>query len=209
MAYRRRNDKPAKRDFNTLALITLALTTAALVLIGVIATRLTLARRQQPRPQAILILDGSDARVRFGATFARLRPDLPMWISGDCSGRPAVHQAFNAAGLAPGRVHYDLLATDTVTHFTVLAGDYAQREIRHVYLVTSDYHMTRARIIAALAFGSRGIAVTPVAEPSDYWNEESWWKNGRDAARSLLWLGTGLTGARFNPRLQNGERCRW
>jgi uncharacterized SAM-binding protein YcdF (DUF218 family) len=96
-----------------------------------------------------------------------------------------------------------------VTHFTVLAGDYVEREIRHVYLVTSDYHMTRARMIAALVFGSRGIAVTPVAEPSDDWNEESWWKNGRDAARSLLWLGTGLTGARFNPRLQDGERCRY
>ena len=76
-----------------------------------------------------MILDGSDARVRFGAVFAGLHPDLPVWISGDCSGRPAVHQAFAAAGLAPGRVRYDLLATDTVTHFTVLAGDYVEREI--------------------------------------------------------------------------------
>ena len=28
--------------------------------------------------------------------------------------------------------------------------------------------MTRARMIAALVFGSRGIAVTPVADPSNY-----------------------------------------
>ena len=190
-----------------MALIALVLATAALVLATGIMTRLALARRQQPDPQAILILDGNQSRVRFGAVFAGLHPGLPVWISGNCSGRPAVHQAFEAAGLVPGRVHYDLLATDTVTHFTVLAGDYVEREIRHVYLVTSDYHMTRARIIAALVFGSRGIAVTPVAEPSDYPNEESWWKNGRDAARSLLWLGTGLTGARLNPRLQDRERC--
>ena len=173
MAFRRRHYKPAKHSFNPMALV---LATGALVLTAGITTRLALARRQQPQPQAILILDGSDARVRFGAVFAGLHPDLPVWISGDCSGRPAVHQAFAAAGLAPGRVRYDLLATDTVTHFTVLAGDYVEREIRHVYLVTSDYHMTRARMIAALVFGSRGIAVTPVADPSNYPNEESWWK---------------------------------
>ena len=63
--------------------------TGALVLTAGITTRLALARRQQPQPQAILILDGSDARVRFGAVFAGLHPDLPVWISGDCSGRPA------------------------------------------------------------------------------------------------------------------------
>jgi hypothetical protein len=54
--------------------------------------------------------------------------------------------------------------------------------------------MTRARIIAALVFGSRGIVVTPMAEPSDDWNEESWWKNGRDAARSTAVDGHGAHG---------------
>ncbi len=209
MADRRRHTKPAKRGFTPTALIALALATGALGLSATLATRLALARRQQPDPQAILILDGNQSRVQFGATFARQHPHLPVWISGDCSGRPAVHQAFETAGLAPSRVYYDRLATDTVTHFTILVGNYAQQDIRHVYLVTSDFHMTRARIIATLVFGSRGIAVTPVAQHSDYPNEESWWKNGRDAARSLLWLGTGLTGARLNPRLRGGERCRW
>ena len=209
MAYRRRPNPPVKRGCKTLALMALALGMAALALTGVMVTRLCLARRQQPEPQAILLLDGNDARIAFGATFARLHPDLPVWISGDCILRPAVRQAFVRAGVADGRVSYDLRATDTLTHFTTLVEDYDERDVQHVYVVTSDYHMLRARMIAALVFGSRGIAITPVAEPADYPNQESWWKNGRDAARSLLWLGTGLTGAQFNPRLRDGERCRY
>ena len=163
------------------------------------------ALRRAPEPQAILILDGNDRRVQFGATFASLHAELPVWISGYCAKRAGVYRAFETADVADDRVHFDLRATDTVTHFTTLASEYVDWGIDHVYVVTSDYHMARARAIATVVFGSRGIAMTPVAEPTHLqpWEtKESWIKVGRDTLRSLSWLAVGRTGARFNGRTQ-------
>ena len=164
-----------------------------------------LALRQAPEPQAILILDGTDRRVQFGATFASLHPELPVWISGYCAKRAGVYTAFETTGVAVRRIYYDLRATDTVTHFTTLVSDYVERDIHHVYMVTSDFHMARAKAIATLVFGSRGVAIAPVSEPTNLQpreTEESWLKVGRDTLRSLSWLVVGRTGAHFNGRTQ-------
>ena len=174
---------------------------------GSITLRLTLALHQNPDPKAILILDGRDQRIRQAAMFAQHYPDLPIWISGSCSQRPKVRQFFATAPLS-GRVHYDLQATDTVTHFTTLAAPFVAQGIRHVYVVTSDYHMARVKTIATIIFGSYGIAITPVPQPSQARpTQESWLKVVRDGLRSFMWLATGYSGAQFNPRLQGRASC--
>ncbi|MHC5722289.1 MAG: YdcF family protein, partial [Nostoc sp.] len=71
-----------------------------------------------------------------------------------------------------------------------------------IYLITSDYHMKRARAIAAIVLGSQGIAVTPVEVPSQGDKSETLVRILRDCGRSLLWVVTGRTGASFNPRLK-------
>jgi uncharacterized SAM-binding protein YcdF (DUF218 family) len=172
--------------------------------VGTIKLRMARAERQQPYPQAILILDGNDPRVEFGLTFAQAHPDLPIWISGYCSQRQAVYTAVSELEIDPERVFYDLKATDTVTHFTGMVHYYNAHHIRHVYLVTSAAHMTRAKTIAAIVFGSHGIIATPIAQPANPLTEpsakEPWIKVARDAARSLTWLTFGFTGERFNGR---------
>ena len=191
-----------------LKLIGLAGLGVVLVLAGFIAMRLRITLQQIPEPQAILILDGNNQRVRQAANFAEQHPDLPIWMSGYRSQRPELQAAFAAVQVS-GRVHYDLQATDTVTHFTTLVDEFAAQDIRHVYLITSDYHMARAKTIATVVFGSRGIAIAPVAQPSKYQpSEESWVKVVRDGLRALMWLVTGRSGARFNPRLQGEVSCR-
>ncbi|MEO0536524.1 MAG: YdcF family protein [Cyanobacteria bacterium P01_A01_bin.123] len=180
---------------------------ATLSFAGLIAVRLALARQQNPEPQAILILDGPDYRVRQAAKFAQQYPDLPIWVSGNCSQRSGVRKAFATAQVST-RVRYDVQATDTVTHFTTLADDFTAQEIRHVYVITSDYHMARVKTVATLIFGSRGIAIAPVAQPSQYRpSDESWLKVIRDGLRALVWLVTGHNGARFNPRLTAEATC--
>ena len=175
---------------------------ATLLLAGWIAMRLEITLQQTPEPQAILILDGDDQRVRQGANFAQQHPDLPIWISGYTSRRSAIRAAFTAAQVSD-RVRYDLRATDTVTHFTTLVDDFVVQDIHYVYVITSDYHMARAQTIATVIFGSRGVAIAPVPQPSQHHPpEESWVKVVRDGSRALLWLATGRSGARFNPRLQ-------
>lgn len=174
---------------------------------GLIAVQLTVTLKKTPKPQAILILDGNSQRVRQAVNFAQQHPALPIWISGSCSQRPELQEVFSTAQVS-SRVHYDLQATDTVTHFTTLANEFTTQRIQHVYLVTSDYHMTRAKTVATMVFGSHGIAIAPVAQPSQrHPSDESWVKVIRDGLRALMWIVTGHSGARLNPRLQGETSC--
>ena len=180
----------------------LATLCGALVLSGLIGTRLWITLQQIAKPQAILVLDGEDDRVQFAAQLAKQYPELPVWISGACSERTQVKAIFERAQLAPGRVHYDLRAADTVTHFTTLVDDFSRQDIRYLYVITSDYHMARAQTIATLIFGSRGIAIAPVSPNTNNVSlEENWIKVVRDGVRSLVWLGTGFTTGEVDPHL--------
>lgn len=194
------------------------ITRSGLVGVGMIAAivlalgwRMMLVFEQYPEPQATLILDGRQSRMDKAVMFAQEHPDLPIWVSGNCSHRPALKTAFTLARLS-GQVHYDLRATDTVTNFTTLADDFRSRGIHHVYLVTSTYHMERAKAIAALVFGSRGIVVTPVALPEVGVPNESRLRIVRDGFRSLLWIATGRTGSSLNAHINHfpgGDSCRF
>jgi len=88
-------------------------------------------------------------------------------------------------------------AMDTVTNFTTLVGQFKQQRLQHLYLVTSDFHMRRARAIAAIVLGSRGIVVTPLPLLSPV-ASESPVKTLRDIGRSVVWLVTKRTGASLN-----------
>lgn len=167
----------------------IALTVAA----GYIPARLAIARWQSPEPQAILTLGGRPAREAFTAQFARLHPELKVWVS---SGLPPQDSRplFRREGVTDDRVNLDYRALDTVTNFTTLVKDLEQQNIRHIYLITSDYHIVRAQAIATIVLGSHGITFTAVAVPSTKPPEDNL-RIARDIARSLVWLATGLTGA--------------
>ncbi|MBW4469820.1 MAG: YdcF family protein [Stenomitos rutilans HA7619-LM2] len=145
------------------------------------------------RPQAILVLGGTPKRENFAAEFARQHPKIPIWVSG---GSPEAYTegVFADAGVNPMRLHIDRNAVDTVSNFTTLVDQFRARRINSVYLITSDYHMRRARVIGELVFGSRGIVLKPVPMPSDRATEPLA-KTVRDGARAMLWLTTGHTGS--------------
>lgn len=145
-------------------------------------------------PEAILVLGGSEAREHYAAEFARTRPELTIWVSSGSPEAYALHHVFDRAQIDRDRLHLDYRATDTVTNFTSLADDLKAEGITSVYLVTSDYHMRRARAIGEIVLGSRGISYKPLAVPSDR-PPEAWIKVVRDGARALLWVTTGHTGA--------------
>jgi uncharacterized SAM-binding protein YcdF (DUF218 family) len=180
-----------------------------LAILGSIPVRIALTQAQFPEPQAIFMLGGNLNRDRATAEFAQKHPQLPIWIS---VGYPEGRQFFAEANIDPNRINYDNRATDTVTNFTTLLEHFQQNQIRHVYLITSDYHMARSLTIATVIFGSRGIIVTPVAVPSKH-EPETTLHIARDLVRSVLWLFTGRSGASLNPRLAmaiaegvNGDR---
>lgn len=151
-------------------------------------------------PQAVLVLGGAVEREEFAAEFAQRHPDLPIWVSSG-SNPEYSEWVFSESGIAPERVHLDYRAKDTVTNFTTLVEDFQNQEIDSVYLITSDDHMRRARIIGEIVFGSRGISIRPVAVETGR-SPEPLKKAIRDAARSLLWVTTGHTGSAVGQFLQ-------
>jgi uncharacterized SAM-binding protein YcdF (DUF218 family) len=171
--------------------------TFILVLVNIIPVRLAIAFYQAPLPQAILTLGGGEDREDFTAQFAQIHPSLEIWVSSGTIPDKA-RQIFQAAGIPNTRVHIDRRAVDTVTNFTSLVKDFKQRNYHHLYLITSDFHMARAKVIATFVLGSQGIAFTPVSMPSNQ-PPESWFHILRDSGRAMLWIFTGRTGASLNP----------
>lgn len=173
----------------------LAAITFFLTLVLFIPIRLAIAFHQAPQPQAILMLGGTalGERETFTAEFARWYPSLEIWVS---SGLTPIRtrQIFRASGIPDRRLHLDYHAVDTVTNFTTLVSDFKHRKIQHIYLITSQEHIPRARAIATIVLGSQGIAFTSLAVPSDQ-AKESVLSILRDIARSILWVFTGYTGA--------------
>ena len=146
------------------------------------------------QPQAILVLGGEEEREIFGAKFAHTHPQLPVWIS---SGAPPKYakKVFKKAGVSAENLHLDYQAIDTVTNFTTLVDRFKSQGITSVYLVTSDDHIQRARVIGEIVFGSRGIKVKPVTFESGR-DAEPIQKTVRDGFRSLFWWATGYDGGR-------------
>lgn len=184
----------------------MALVTLLVVLVSYIPLQLMVTSIQVPQPQAIFTLGGRPAREEFTAEFARNRPALKVWISSGMAKSSAI-PLFTAVGIDPERVKFDFQATDTVTNFTSLVDEFEQFHIRHVYLITSDFHMARARAIAAIVFGSRGILTTPISVPSDA-STESPLRITRDVFRSLIWLVSRRTGASLRFRHLSAQEGR-
>ncbi|ERT08878.1 hypothetical protein M595_1110 [Lyngbya aestuarii BL J] len=172
-----------------------ALTTLA----NVISVRSTLALQQTPEPQAILMLGGNPNREEFTAEFAKKHNHLDVWVSSGVDRRTAT-EIFQQAGVDLGRVHLDYRAVDTVTNFSTLVEDLKKRDISHVYLITSDFHMSRAMAVASVVFGSQGIAFTPVPIPTEGYPSESEVRIVRDVSRAVVWTFTGWAGENLHPR---------
>lgn len=168
-------------------------------LLGTIPVRMAIAFYQSPYPQAIMTLGGGKEREQFTARFVRNYPELEVWISG---GLPPeqVDEFFTIAGASTDKLHLDYRAVDTVTNFTTLVQDFQQRHIQHLYLITSETHMSRASAIAILILGSHGIIFTPISFVSPN-PEESTVDIIRDVTRSIVWILTGYTGASLKSHL--------
>ena len=180
---------------------TVVIATSLLIFLSIIPVRLAIAAYRTPQPQAILVLGGGTDREKFATQVAVVEPALEIWVSSGLLPQQA-HEIFRAAGIADHRVHLDYRATDTVTNFTTLVPVLKQRRIHHLYLVTSDFHMPRARAIATLVLGSQGITFTPLTVASQK-PPEPVLLTVRDIGRSFLWIVMGRTGANFGQLLED------
>lgn len=144
--------------------------------------------------EAIVVLGGALDREAFAANFAQRHPHLPIWVSSGSNPEYAEWLFLEEAGIPSTRLHLNYDAVDTVTNFTTLIEDLKAQRIEKIYLITSSYHMPRARVIGEIILGSQGIVFEPVAVPSQI-PAEPWRKTVRDGVRAMVWLATGYTGA--------------
>ncbi|AFZ44946.1 protein of unknown function DUF218 [Halothece sp. PCC 7418] len=163
-----------------------------------IPIQIAIAQFQSPQPQAIFVPGGGKSRDRAAAKLAQAHPKLPIWISSS-SAPEWTNDYFQEVGISLSRLHLDYCAVDTVTNFTCLVDQLKANQIQHVYLLTSDFHLPRAQVIAFFIFGSRNIAVTPISIPSEK-SSEPWFSTFRDSIRSMVWILTGRSFLRFHPR---------
>jgi uncharacterized SAM-binding protein YcdF (DUF218 family) len=143
-------------------------------------------------PQAALVLGGEPQREQFAATFSKEHPGLPIWVSGGSNPEYA-EWVFQQAGVSENLVHLDYEAVDTLTNFTTIVGKLKSQGITSIYLITSDYHMRRARWIGDIVLGSRGIHFQSIAIPTNKTSEPIE-KAAFDGTRAILWVITGNTG---------------
>ena len=163
-------------------------------LIAFLLLNIAIAKFLYRQPQAILTLGGNPEREALAAKLAKQNSKLLVWVSSGSS-EPVAQRIFSEAGIPQERYFLDYRATDTVTNFTSLITDFKQHQLKHVYLITSDYHMPRARAIGTIILGSQGIIFTPM-EVRTKSDREPLVKTLRDLGRSILWIFSGYTGAR-------------
>ncbi|MEM6837509.1 MAG: YdcF family protein [Cyanobacteria bacterium P01_C01_bin.120] len=157
-------------------------------------------KTQLREPQAILVLGGAAEREHFAAEFAQQHPELEIWVSSGTNPEYA-QWLFQEANIASERVHLDYRAVDTVTNFTTVVADLKHDGVESIYLVTSDYHMRRAKIIAQVVLGRHDITFEPLPVPSEQAVAEPLMPGLRDGARAMLWIFTGQTGSAWGQRL--------
>ena len=170
-----------------------------IIRIGIIPIQIAIAQHQSPEPQLIFVLGGGREREKAAAKLAKTYPQLPIWIS---SGTPSNWKKsyFQNLDISLSRLNLDFCAIDTVTNFTCLVDQFNQRNINHVYLLTSEFHLPRAQVIGFFIFGSHNIAITPIGILQSPSKREPWLVTVRDSIRSIIWMLTGRTFVSFHPR---------
>lgn len=188
-----RPQRVRRRPKSLLWLSSLVFVLAAL---GIAEKRL---RVQAAEPSAAVVLGGLETRESYAAQLAKRHSELEVWVS---SGSPEgyVKEIFARAGVERERLHLNYEAQDTVTNFTTLLDDLQRQGITSVYLITSENHMRRARIVGEIVFGSHGILIKPLPVKSNG-EAETLTKCALDGMRAVLWLFTGETGAELKNKL--------
>lgn len=127
---------------------------------------------------------------------------LPVLLS-SCHGGSR-ERVFLPLGVEAARVRVCERATDTLTNATFAVALLAGRH-EHVLLLTSEAHAERARLVAKVVFGSRGVAATTVSLRHAASGPVAEWRlrAARDVARAVMYVATGCTGRAFSP-LQPG-----
>ena len=141
-------------------------------------------------PELVFVLGGDIDREIAGMEIAK-QLDLPLLISGG-SNPEYSNWLIENKGMSSYLIRKDYRAVDTFTNFTSLIDELKEEDVTHLLLITSDYHINRAKPVGEIIAGSRGIKITSVSIPcTSKCIRESNNKRNIDIIRSIAWVITG------------------
>ena len=146
------------------------------------------------QPQVILVLGGDIDREVAGIKIAK-ELNIPLIISGGSNSQFS-DWLIKEGGISKDLVKRDYRAKDTLTNFTSIIDDLKEEKITHILLITSKYHIERAKVIGEIIASSRGIRLTSLSIPCKSFcsvkeQKESAPKKNIDFLRSIIWVVTG------------------
>jgi len=157
-------------------------------------------RRIGENVDANLVLGGEPPRESFAVSLLKSRPRLTFVSSGSFRLNDTLFDDVR------DWVVVDKRAVDTLTNYSTLVDEFKLRNIRYVQVITSSYHLRRARLLGQIVLGSRGISSSYLAsdlystQPSA--SQESTLKCTRDVLRALVWVAFEVDGRFLSSTLQ-------
>ncbi|MBD2249693.1 YdcF family protein [Nostoc parmelioides] len=155
-----------------------------------IITTITLVFASSQPPDAFFVLGGSIRREIYIAQIAKQYPQIPILIS-QGSPDPCIKLIFEREVADLSNVWLEKCANSTFENFYYGVPILKRWGVHKVRLITSPTHLPRAKWMAQILLGARGIwvEVEVVKETGVPGNRESWIKTGLDVTRSILWAG--------------------
>ena len=114
-------------------------------------------------PELVFVLGGDIDREMAGMEIAK-QLNLPLLISSG-SNPEYSDWLIKDKEMSSYLITKDYRAVDTLTNFTSLIDELYEENVSHLLLVTSDYHIKRAKSIGHIIAGSRGIKITSLSIP--------------------------------------------
>jgi hypothetical protein len=135
----------------------------------------------------ILHLGGRFDRVRTTVNLAS-DPITRPWTIISTEYAPAEIARLFAEAKVPGLITFHYWAWDTLTNFTLTRKLIRSRGTKHLFVVTDQYHMRRAMVIAKIVYAFTGVTVHAAthktAEPG---RVEPLFQVIKDGARAVVW----------------------
>jgi uncharacterized SAM-binding protein YcdF (DUF218 family) len=137
---------------------------------------------------AVFVLGGSIQREILAAQLSKKNPSLKILIS-QGSADPCIVKIFKEEGGNLNKVWLEKCAESTFDNFFFSLPILKKWNVRKVKLITSASHLPRAKWLAAIMLGARGIAIDfeIVTERGVPGNQEFWLKTFLDLVRGIIW----------------------
>lgn len=162
----------------SIATLTLA---AALLVLG---TGFVVEGFQPPleRSDAIVVISGDEQLARLAEGIRLWREGWAPWLvlsgaagDGGISNAAAMQALAERQGVPRVAILLDELAADTYGNAVYTHELLVARGLRSAILVTSPYHLQRARLTFGAVYAGSGIRVVARAAPDSAWRKQSWW----------------------------------